>query len=293
MFVVEYFHWLFFKRDLDNNEESLKRVVGSSTLYDIICEGLIHFIMFGETKLTVSGQEAANVIRYGIGFGVIVDNTLNEIKLTEPAIFESLRHLMPLNDLVEGLKNIMASCPQPQMVGYLLEYLVAIALVAKESGAKTVRDIKISQEHFIVYFNGNDDSAVYLPVAMCGPDVIYKCVATKTIYIVQIKFVKRLTKQEQVKACNTTDPKYFYCNRTDHSVLNGYEDVRSHFVGKLAELEKAHYSLKRMVVVHSADSNLESMANVEVINRETSPNFFDFIGTGTWDFLDRLRSRFM
>jgi hypothetical protein len=46
------------------------------------------------------------------------------------AVIECLRFLVPVSDLVETMAYKLVSYPKPQMVGLMLEYLVAFAFVA-------------------------------------------------------------------------------------------------------------------------------------------------------------------
>ena len=86
---------------------------------------------------------------------------------------------------------------------------------------------------------------------MCGPDIIYKCVATKTVYIVQVKFVKMISKQEVANACDTTDPELFYCKRKGNGVLKGFEEKRRKLRSSLRKLQLDGYALHQVLFIHS------------------------------------------
>ena len=44
--------------------------------------------------------------------------------------------------------------------------------------------------------------------------------------MVQVKFVDKISKQERVNACHTTDPNLFYWNKKQQCVLKGFEKKR-------------------------------------------------------------------
>jgi hypothetical protein len=73
-------------------------------------------------------------VRYGFGFGVVRSGIIREIDIQELAVIECLRYFIPFSHIVEAFAQKIAECPKPQMVGCLVEYLVAFALVAKKSG---------------------------------------------------------------------------------------------------------------------------------------------------------------
>ena len=75
------------------------------------------------------------------------------------------------------------------MVGHMMEYLVAFLSMHKYSGTQAANLINASRESAYDYFEGNDSTSVFIPDHICGPDITYKCGATRTVYIVQVKFV--------------------------------------------------------------------------------------------------------
>jgi hypothetical protein len=187
----------------------------------------------------------------------------------------------------------MSSCPQPHMVGYLLEYLVAFALVANfSSDADAVRRINVSQKFCHEYLRVVDPSQVCFPDHMCGPDIIYKCTETKTVYIVQVKFVKGISKREAVNACDTTDPELFYCKRKGSGVLKGFEQRRSELRKSLTELQCDGYSLQQMLFIHTGGNQTLSTQGVLVVTKSSHPSFFSMVRSGIWEFLDSVRSSF-
>ena len=185
----------------------------------------------------------------------------------------------------------MQSQPR-QMVGYLLEYLVAFALVANTSGDDTVNRIRAWQGLADQYLWDCDSSQVCFPDHMCGPDIIYKCVKTKTVYIVQVKFVKSISKQETASACNTTDPERFYCKRDNSAVLKGFEEKRTKLLESLRTLQVNGYSLQQLLFIHTGGNTSDYTRDATIVNSKNTSAFFDKIGSGIWEFLDSLRERF-
>ncbi|EGF80545.1 hypothetical protein BATDEDRAFT_35163 [Batrachochytrium dendrobatidis JAM81] len=168
--------------------------------------------------------------------------------------------------------------------------------VANHSGPDAANSIKASRASASSYLLFGDSSQVYFPDHMCGPDIIYKCANTKTVYIVQIKFVKRMSKQEAANAYNTTDPERFYCKRNGGGVskklevLKGFEEERTYLLSTLSELHESGYSLQQTLVIHTAEKNPVDAQDMRIINSQNSPQFFDKIGNGVWDFLNLIRN---
>jgi hypothetical protein len=291
----------FLKRDIDRNGPGLNRIVGNDTLSSIIRNGILDFIISGKARLHMKEQDAADTIQYGLGFGEVSWNAIVNVRLEELAIVECLRYLIPFDTIVKLLAERISSCPKAQMAGYLVEYLVAFALVANTSGIEIARRMKFSQTHIAHYLRLNEPSQVCFPDHMCGPDVIYKCLENKTVYVVQIKFVKGLTKQERVNACNTTDPAYFYCNRKTKEVLKGYEDKksatrvtkgnRSLILDELVQLQNEGFTIKQLVFIHTG-IQVPEIEGAQVVTSASDPNFFDCIGANVWGLLDSVRKGF-
>ena len=181
---------------------------------------------------------------------------------------------------------------KPQIVGYLMEYLVAFALVSNYSGVVAAQSIEASKGLAFQYLRSNNSSQVCFPDHMCGPDIIYKCTKTKTVYIVQVKFVKSMSKQETANACDTTDPELFYHKRKGKGVLKGFEDNREKLLQDLRNLQKDGFSLQQMVFIHSGGKQTSYTQGALIVTKENHPNFFDSIGSGVWEFLDSVRSNF-
>jgi hypothetical protein len=189
----------------------------------------------------------------------------------------------------------MAAYAKPQMVGYLLEYLVAFALVAhlNNGNQEALQQISVSISTFAEYVGSPESPyAVLFPDSFCGPDIVYKhgCF----LYLVQVKFVDRISKQERVKACETTDPQFFYCNRTSNQVLRGFEGRRKDIDNCLQRNPKLQ--LKRLVFLHSTTATTVGMESVQVINERTCPSFFESLDGNQdmkiWKFLNEMRSNF-
>ena len=67
-------------------------------------------------------------------------------------MIECLRYFIPFKHMIKAFAQKIAECPKPQMVGYLVEYLVAFALVAKTSGtAISNNKVKACQDLIDVY----------------------------------------------------------------------------------------------------------------------------------------------
>ena len=270
-----------------------ERTIGRKTLFTIICDGLIEFIKNGRAILMVSSEDAATAINYGLGFGVHEENgPCNSVEMTELAVIECLRYFIPFYDIVQRFSESIASCPNPQMVGYLLEYLVAFALVSNHCTRKETQRIHVSQDSTSFYLGCDDPTSVSFPDHMCGPDIIYKSTKTKCIYIVQVKFVNRLSKQERANAYQTTNPDRFYCQRKSGNVLKGFYIKRRNLLASLAGLQGNGYAVKRMLFIHSGQPQTTDIDGMQVISSNNSPEFFDGIGPGIWEYLDSIRNDF-
>ena len=279
----------FFKRDLDNNKRSLDRVISGDTLSRIIRNGLLEVILKGRLCFRVTDDDGAAAIRYGLGFGSVTDSILQEIELQEQAVVECLRYFIPFADIVKTFVQRIAECVKPQMVGYLLEYLVSFALVANNSGDNVASEVKACQTSPALYLRYGKTNEVCFPDHMCGPDIIYKCAATNTVYIVQVKFVNKVSKQEAANACDTTDPERFYCKRKGNGLLKGFEDKRSRLRSSLQELQRDGYAIEQVLFIHSGGKETSFTQGALIINRLTNPDYFNKVGAGIWEFLDSVR----
>ncbi|TPX49701.1 hypothetical protein CcCBS67573_g10145 [Chytriomyces confervae] len=275
----------FFRRDLKNKLTSFSKVVGGDTLGRLLREGILEYMMSGKAKLTVEGQMASDAVRYGLGYCIITEGSIFAVELVEDAIIECLRYLVPFSDVAKTLVLRLQTCPMPQMVGFMLEYLVAYAFVANlHPGSK--HKIKTFAGSMVQYLQSNSAQyQVFFPDHCCGPDILFK--DRNTLYIIQVKFVDTIAKQERVDACNTTDPQYFYRNRKTESVLRGRETRRNEI---LPALQNLHH--KRLVFLHTTTSTTDGTDGVTVITQKTHPYFFDEVGYGIWAVLNRMRREF-
>ncbi|OAJ39370.1 hypothetical protein BDEG_23223 [Batrachochytrium dendrobatidis JEL423] len=278
----------FLKNDLDEGIRSFDKVIAGDNLSGPICDAFIDAIWKGKMYLKVTDNDGATAILYGLGFGQTVDGTISSIEIQELAVIECLCYFFPFAHTVKSLYQKIGSYPNPnpQTVGYLAEYLVAFALVANYSGPDAANSIKASRDSASGYLLFGDSDQVCFPDHMCGPDIIYKCANTKTVYIVQVKFVERMSKQQAANAYNTTDPERFYCKRNGGGVSEGFEKERTYLLSTLSELHKSGYSLQQTLVIHTAEKNPVDVQGMEIINSQNSPQFFDEIGNGVWSFLD-------
>jgi hypothetical protein len=280
----------FLKRDHDNKIRSFDTPIAGDTLGRIIRDGLLEVILKGKFRFRITDDNGAAAIRYGLGFGDVSGGILKEIEIQEQAVVECLRCFIPFADIVKRFAQRMVECPKPQMVGYLLEYLVAFALVANYSGTTAVNSIKVSQDLPYLYIQYGNSSQVCFPDHMCGPDIIYKCTETKTVYIVQVKFVKGMSKQEAANACDTTDPERFYCKRKGNGVLKGFEDKRTKLLESLRQMDG--FSLQRMLFIHTGGNQTPFTQGVRIVAKASDPDFFNTIDSRVWEFLDSVRSNF-
>jgi hypothetical protein len=282
----------FFKRDLDNDTRSLDRVISGDTLGRIICNGLLEVILNGKLQFTVDDEEGTAAIQYGLGFGEVRGGILKQIEIQELAVVECLRYFVPFADLVKTFVQRIAYCPKPQMVGYLLEYLVSFALVANHSGESAVNNVKAWQNLADYYLRDGKANQVCFPDHMCGPDIIYKCTTTKTVYIVQVKFVKGISKQETANACDTTNPEKFYCKRKGNGVLKGFEEKRSKLLESLRKLQCDGFSIQQILFIHSGGKQTRFTKDALIVTKSNNPEFFSKVGTNIWEFLDSVRTNF-
>ena len=88
------------------------------------------------------------------------------------------------------------------------------------------------------------------PDHMCGPDIFYKY--NKTLYLIQVKYVKSISKQEQAKAAGTTNPSKFYRTRKEHTKIIGNENwiffvkLEMKWMPFFREYYKDHHSMIKM-----------------------------------------------
>lgn len=163
-------------------------------------------------------------------------------------------------------------------------------MVANYSTPDDVKKICVSKEFAHDYLVVGQNHEVFFPDHMCGPDIIYKCHTTQTVYIVQVKFVKDMDKQKAVEAFATTDPELFYCNRTTNEPFDAsvFVERREKLNNQLLSLQRDDWSIQQMLVAHS---NV-NMSSLTLITGKTHPNFFDKLGNGIWKCLDDIQKSF-
>ncbi|KAJ3117025.1 hypothetical protein HK098_006375 [Nowakowskiella sp. JEL0407] len=144
---------------------------------------------------------------------------------------------------------------------------------SKESLVQNVKSTKNFEDYFTNPMDNYNE--VYFPDHFCSPDVIYK--HTKTVHVVQVKFMKQISKQERVNACNTTDCCFFYWNKDKTKPLKYFDEKREMLRSALAEFE-----VKRYVFVHLDTKVTTRMEGAEVINEVLNPDFFNLLHPEIW-----------
>ena len=284
----------FLISDIENNICSFDRIIDGDTLGSVIRNGLLDMILTGKLCCMVRNEDGAAAIRYGLGYGDVSGGILKQIVIQELAVVECLRYFVPFADLIKTFAQRMKGCVNSQTAGYLLEYLVSFALVANYSGSDEANRVSVWQNLPHLYLQHGDANQICFPDHMCGPDIIYKCAKTETIYIVQVKFVKGISKQEAVNACNTTDLGKFYCKRNGNGVvLKGFEQRQLQLANSFNQLQLGGYSLQQMLFVHTGGKKTPLTQGALVITKASHPGFFDHIDNRLWGFLDSIRSKFL
>ena len=192
--------------------------------------------------------------------------------------------MIPFRDIVCRFTQTLTLSPKPQTAGYLLEYLVAFGLVANLT-PKNLYEMKPFKHSFPRYIQSGEPNEIYFPNHCCGPDIAYK--HNGFLYLVQVKFVNIISKQERLQACHTTDPNYFYWNYKGQKVLKGFEQERNAILGLLRGIK-----CRRMVFLHTKTKTTAGMEEVEVINETKCPKFFDALNADMWSLLNAMREKF-
>ncbi|KAJ3118677.1 hypothetical protein HDU96_010007 [Phlyctochytrium bullatum] len=281
----------FYVEEKTHDNDPFEKPVGNTNLGAIIRNGLINCLYFGRATLNVAGQEATDTVRYGIGFCRVEAGIVSSVELQEQAIVLCLRHIFPIRDLIVDICVQLATCPQPAMVGYILEFLVAAALVANLN-KECLNTLKPFCGKLESYLSADIEDAIVFPDNLCGPDIIYKYKGI--VHIVQVKFVKKISKQKVLDAAHTTDYNLFYTNRSSKAVLNGCEERRKNILQKLKGA-----LIKRYLVIHSDDCvrDLSPIDGVTLVTEKSQPEFFaslyqDPKNNHLWNDLSKLRRRF-
>lgn len=280
-----YFPLKFYKEDLEQNRSSAVKVIGGKTFGSIVCDGLVQYMITGKASLHLNGQEASDAVRYGIGFCTIEEGIICTVEIQEVAVIECLRYLIPISDVAKTMALQLLSYPKPQMVGLMLEYLVGYAFVANLNPSAE-NQISTFTGSFTGYLNSNNaQHEVFFPDHCCGPDILYK--HGGILHIIQVKFVEKINKQERLNACQTTDPDFFYWNKKQNCVLKGFEERRKKILDVISTS-----SYTRYVFLHTNTGVITGMEDVQVIDQSTKPKFFDNLGVGMWELLNKRREKF-
>jgi hypothetical protein len=190
-------------------------------------------------------------------------------------------------DVVNEFAAHVEFCTNPASVGYLLEYLVAWGLVSLHAGEDAAKNVVITRWPACQYAERTKPGEVCFPDSACGPDILYRF--EKTLYVVQVKFVKHMGSTDLMAAWETTDPEKVYCKRVGPPgvVLSGYSNRRDDF---MKSLEREGVKVKRLLFIHTGKSVTER-EGVEIIQRSSHPAFFDGLNPDIWNYLDGVRKR--
>ncbi|KAJ3286531.1 hypothetical protein HDU79_006413 [Rhizoclosmatium sp. JEL0117] len=261
-------------------EELKNRPSDMNNLGLILRKGLIEFLFKGSATFRVQNQQALDMIHYGFGFPQVIDGRIQTVELQELATVESLRRLIPVSDLVPDICVRLSTFPKPQCAGYVLEYLVGMALVMNLK-AEATKNLKSTRGNLAAYLRVCDEDDICFPDHCCGPDIVYKL--GDVVYLIQINFVDEISKQERVDACHTTDPMAFYTNKNTGRVLDGWTATKE---AVLHELKGSNCQISRLVFLHTSTKVITDMDGVEVINQTNSPTFFDKLNPQLWNIID-------
>ncbi len=173
----------------------LNRVAGNDTLNRIFCEGLIQYMMNGEASLSLTNGDVSIAIQCGLGFCEIIhENVIIFVDIKELAVIDCLRSLIPFRDVIGHFTQTTALSPNPQTVGFMLEYLVAFGLIASLS-PENLYETNPFKHSFANYIQSAKPNEIYFPNHCCGPDIVYK--HNDVICLVQVKFVNVTSKSKR------------------------------------------------------------------------------------------------
>ncbi|KAI3633320.1 hypothetical protein MIR68_008267 [Amoeboaphelidium protococcarum] len=286
----------YFVQIMKAEKDPLMRHLGNETMYSLLSNALFSYVLIGRARMILQQSEVSEIVRCGLGFVVSGQlGSLTSVDILEDAVIECLRYFIPFSSIVYELSKQVGMLPQPDTaVGYMIEYFVAFALVANFAGdtalLQRLNVCSHSIDSYLVQTNNSDGSSVFFPDHMMGPDIIYRCAAQKIVYIVQVKFVNQISKQELANAWHTTDVNKFYCKRGTCEVLNGFSGSRQELLSSIKYVQQFGYKIKRLLVVHSGQNIPNSDGdddNVTIISKTSAPNFFSAIGDlDVWRLLD-------
>ncbi|KAI3635767.1 hypothetical protein MIR68_006405 [Amoeboaphelidium protococcarum] len=291
----------YFVQDMKAQRDPLIRHLGNETMYSLLSNALFSYVLTGRARMILQQSEMSEIVRCGLGFVVSGQlGPVTSVDILEDAVIECLRYFIPFSSIVYELSKQVGILPQPASVGYMFEYFVAFALVANFAGdAALLQRLNVcnhSIDSYLLQTNKFDGSKVFFPDHMMGPDIIYRCVAKKIVYIVQVKFVNKISKQELANAWDTTDVNKFNCKRGTCEVLKGFSSSRQELLSCINYVQQFGYKIERLLVVHSGQNIPNSDGdddNVTIISKTSAPSYFSAIGElDVWRLLDCQRLRF-
>ncbi|KAI3655783.1 hypothetical protein MP638_005262, partial [Amoeboaphelidium occidentale] len=212
------------RQDNEGRNNRLQRLVADETLQTKLSNAIAEYIVSGYGAVYGSDNLAAQIIHYEIGFGVAIDyGRICNVELLEESVIVCLRSFGPFENIAKTIALEIKPKIKPNLFVYGLEYMVSYSLVALlTNGDRSVLSrIEVYNGSLSDYISDETkDNALCIPDNACGPDIVYKY--NNTLYVLQIKFADSITLQKRQNACDTTDPKKFYCERNDPAkVYNG------------------------------------------------------------------------
>jgi hypothetical protein len=278
----------FLKDSTRRDNSVLNRAMDGEFLSSVLERCIVNYIIYGDGSATLNSDNALLAVRFGIGFCKFDNGVHWKLTICEPAVLHCIREFIPFQNIARKLANDLENRREPQIIGSLMEYVVAFALVANVGNLIDVRALKPSVTDLYRYIadqNNEERNRVCFPEPVCGPDVVY--IRNNVCYIVQVKFVSRFEKQLRIHAEQTTDPDYFYWNKKKKCVRKEFEQKQV----AVKELLR-RYTVKRVVVVVTKTKTREGIENAEVIDRNSHPRFFDTLHPKLWDLLENLQERY-
>jgi hypothetical protein len=271
----------FYRRDIIEPENAFRiRPLGKQWESQIL-DCMLQFIYTGRAVLNVSGQEASDAVKCGLGFCEVIDGCISSIDIVEVGIIYCLRYYIPFSSFAQKLTLQMKTFPSSPKVEFILQYLVGFALVSNLKPQAKDNMKVFASTNAVEYLNKGSENEIFLPVQNCGPHILYK--TGRCVHIVRVQFVDQYLVKDRLQACQTTDPEFFYWNPKTSNPLKGCEERRA----KLVQLLKT-FELNRYVVAQR-DTKATAGMDLVVITKSTQPHFFDRISTSIWRMLDQLR----
>jgi hypothetical protein len=259
-----------YQRDLIKRNNIYCRIELGRQWEQHISACMLDFINTGKAVLLVSGQEAADAVRNGLGFCGVLRGYILSVQIVEVAVIYCLRSFIPFTSLAQKIIAQMETNPTPHMAGFMLEYLVGYALVSNIN-PHLKDDVKafLSTKE-VDYLTKGSENEIYFPVQSCGPFILYK--SGRCVHIVQVKLTDSLFIEERMHTSWTSNPK-----------PNNVYRQRLELIEALKNFE-----VKRYVINHTNTKPTEGMETI-IINKHTHPDFFNHVFPGAWKVLDNLR----